>query len=103
MSNLSVPARLRSSPLRRRLATRCFRRQVSACAVCLCVWHETHPMSGNLLLFYAFPPMAVGFAIAAIVFLVWAFLGNRGDPRKRRLRMALSSVLLFVAAVLSAI
>ena len=45
---------------------------------------------------------ALGFAIGAFVFLAWAFLGRRGDPRRRRLRFVLSSATLFVASVLAA-
>ncbi len=36
-------------------------------------------------------------AAAALIFLVWAFIGQRGDRRKRRLKISLSGAILFVA------
>jgi peroxiredoxin len=45
----------------------------------------------------------LGFAIGTLVFLVWALIGRRGDPRRRRLRIALSSAALCVAALLAAL
>jgi peroxiredoxin len=50
-----------------------------------------------LVLFLA----ALGFLASSFIFLVWAFLGRRGEPRTRRLRISLSSLLLFVATGLS--
>jgi hypothetical protein len=50
-----------------------------------------------LVLFLA----AQGFLASSFIFFVWAFLGRRGEPRTRRLRISLSSLLLFVAAGLS--
>jgi len=44
---------------------------------------------------------ALGFFASFVIFLVWAFLGRRGDPRTRRLRISLSSLLLFVAAAVT--
>jgi peroxiredoxin len=46
---------------------------------------------------------ALGFAMGALLYLAWAFIGGRGDPRRRRLRFALSHAALFVASVLSAL
>jgi peroxiredoxin len=46
---------------------------------------------------------ALGFAIGTLFFLAWALVGRRGDPRKRRLRFALSSAALLVASALSAV
>ena len=45
----------------------------------------------------------VGFLLFFFVLLVWAFLGQRGMPRSRRLRMALSSGLMFIASGLSGV
>jgi len=46
---------------------------------------------------------ALGFAVGALFFLAWAFIGQRGDLRRRRLRFALSSAALSAASVLSGI
>lgn len=46
---------------------------------------------------------ALGFAIGTLFFLAWALIGRHGDPRRRRLRLALSSAALLVASVLSAV
>jgi peroxiredoxin len=46
---------------------------------------------------------AVGFAMGTLLFLAWALIGRRGDSRRRRLRFALSSALLLLASVLSAV
>ena len=35
-------------------------------------------------------------AAAALIFLVWAFIGQRGDRRKRRLKISLSGAIVFV-------
>jgi peroxiredoxin len=43
----------------------------------------------------------IGFAIGTLFFLAWALIGRRGDPRRRRLRFALSSAALFVASFLA--
>lgn len=45
----------------------------------------------------------IGFAIGTLFFLVWALIGRRGDPRRRRLRFALSSAALFVGSFLAAV
>jgi peroxiredoxin len=46
---------------------------------------------------------ALGFAIGTLFFLAWALISGRGDPRRRRLRFALSSAALLVASVVSAV
>jgi peroxiredoxin len=59
------------------------------------------PLEAVLFLSVVFA--SLGFAVAALILLVWALIGRRGDPRKRRLRFAVSSVALSVASVATAI
>lgn len=55
------------------------------------------------LLYVVFTIAAFGFAVAALFFLAWSLVGERGDPRRRRFRIALSSATLSVTSVLSAV
>jgi peroxiredoxin len=60
-------------------------------------------MSFEILLYVGFGIASLFFAIATLAALAWAFLGRRGESRKRRLRIAFSAALLFIAAALSSI
>lgn len=51
--------------------------------------------------FMAIAAAAWGFAIGAIVFLAWALIGRRGEPRRSRVRIALASVILLIACALT--
>ena len=60
-------------------------------------------MPFTLLLYLGSEIAAIGFAIGTLLFLAWALIGWRGDPRRRRLRFALSSAALLVASVVSGV
>jgi peroxiredoxin len=55
------------------------------------------------LLYLSSSVVALGFALGTLFFLAWALVGRRGDPRRRRLRIALSGAALLVASFLTAV
>lgn len=60
-------------------------------------------MSYYLIVYVGSFFLAIVAALAALAFLTLGFLGQRGDSRTQRFRVALSSVLVFIAAAISAV
>ncbi|REK18347.1 MAG: TlpA family protein disulfide reductase [Planctomycetota bacterium] len=60
-------------------------------------------MTFKTLLYLGSGVAFVGFALGTLCFLAWALIGRGGEPRSRRLRLALSSAVLFAASFVSAI
>jgi thiol-disulfide isomerase/thioredoxin len=57
----------------------------------------------NILFSLAIAAAIFGGAIFCLIYLIWAFLGERGAARSRRLRLALASALMSAAGVLGAV